>query len=202
MGSRRWHRAVAGTSLVIALALRVGSADSGAQSGKRVNDTAAAQAAFLKRIDGYITLHKKLEAMLPALPKDATPQQIDQNQRALAALVTEARKDAKPGDLFTPDIQRLIHRFMAQAFSGQRGAQARKYVHDEPHPVVPEINKRYPDTVPLATMPLRVLEWLPKLPEELEYRFVANHLILMDVHAHLILDYVLNAIPAATGTKG
>jgi len=191
--------AFTGAILLIASTLALGSENVDAQPApKRVNATAAVQAAFLKRIDAYIALHKRLEAMLPALPKDATPLQIDQNQRALADLVIQARKDAKPGDLFTPDLRRLIHRFMARAFSGPRGAQARKYVHDEPHAVMPDINKRYPDTVPLATMPLRVLEWLPKLPDELEYRFVDNHLILMDVHAHVILDYVRNAIPPAT----
>ena len=156
---------------------------------------AATEAAFLKRIDEYMQLHKKLESAAPKLPDNATPQQIDQNQRAMGDLVAKARADAKPGDFFTPDMQRVIRRLFADVFKGKAGRDARKYIHDEPHPVTPEINKRYPDTIPLATMPLRVLAELPKLPDELEYRFVYSHLILMDVHAHLILDYVLNAIP-------
>jgi len=61
--------------------------------------------------------------------------------------------------------------------------------------VTPEVNKRYPAVVPLATMPASVLAALPKLPGELEYRFVSNHLIIMDSDAAVILDYVLNAIP-------
>jgi hypothetical protein len=40
-----------------------------------------------------------------------------------------------------------------------------------------------------------VLQGLPALPEELEYRFIGNRLILMDVHAHLIADFVDNALP-------
>jgi hypothetical protein len=167
----------------------------------RVNGTAAAEAAFVKRVNEYVTLHKKLEAMLPKLPDHATPQQIDQNQRAMGELVAQARATAKAGDLFTPDIQQVVHRIFADVFKGQAGRDAKKYIHDEPHPVMPEINKRYPDTVPLSTMPLRVLAGLPKLPDELEYRFIANHLILMDVHAHLILDYILNAIPE-TDSRG
>jgi hypothetical protein len=161
----------------------------------RTNPTAATEQAFRKRIDAYMQLHKKLEAEVPKLPTDATPQQIDQNQRAMGELVTKARANARPGDLFTPDMQRLVHRLFADVFKGKPGKDAKNYIHDEPHPVTPEINKRYPDTIPLATMPLRVLAELPKLPDELEYRFVGPHLILMDVHAHLILDYVLNAIP-------
>ncbi len=170
-------------------------AAAGAPPQHRINPTAATEEAFRKRIDAYMQLHKKLEAELPKLPTGATPQQIDQNQRAMGELVARARANAKPGDLFTPDMQRLVHRLFADIFKGKAGEDAKKYIHDEPHPVTPEINKRYPDTVPLATMPLRVLADLPKLPDELEYRFVGPHLILMDVHAHLILDYVLNAIP-------
>jgi hypothetical protein len=57
------------------------------------------------------------------------------------------------------------------------------------------VNERYPDEVPLSTMPPEVLEFLPKMPEELEFRFVGRDLIIMDPHAHLIVDFVRNAIP-------
>jgi len=169
---------------------------------RRVDATAASEAAFLKRIDDYMALHKKLAATQPKLPTDATPQQIDRNQRALGDLIAKARADAKPGDFFTPDMQQIIRRLFAQTFKGKAGRDAKNYIHDEPHPVTPEINKRYPDTIPLSTMPLRVLAQLPKLPDELEYRFVYNHLILMDVPAHLIIDYMLNAIPATSASAG
>jgi len=36
---------------------------------------------------------------------------------------------------------------------------------------------------------------MPKLPEEMEFRFIGNTLVLMDVHAHLIADYVPDAFP-------
>ncbi|HTM03589.1 MAG TPA: hypothetical protein VL173_08805 [Vicinamibacterales bacterium] len=166
-----------------------------------VNPTAATIADFHRRVDDYMQLQRMLEGRLPKLPKEATPQQIDQNQRALGMLIATARANAKPGDLFTPDMQRLVHRQFAAIFQGQPGQQLRRYIHDEPHPVMPEINKRYPDTIPLSTMPLRVLAQLPRLPEELEYRFVDSHLVLMDVHAHLIVDYILNAIPEASPAK-
>ena len=59
------------------------------------------------------------------------------------------------------------------------------------------INKRYPDEVPLATMPPKLLANLPTLPDQLEYRFVYNDLILMDDHAHVILDFIVDAMPRA-----
>jgi hypothetical protein len=147
-------------------------------------------AEFNKRVDAYAALSKSLADKLPKLPKDATPQQIDQEQRALEQLVVQARADAKPGDLFTPEMQTYVRALLASVFEGPLGASERKAVHDESHPVTPVINKRYPDEVPLATMPPKMLANLPTLPDQLEYRFVYSDLILMDVRAHVILDYV------------
>jgi len=47
--------------------------------------------------------------------------------------------------------------------------------------------------VPISTVPPQVLAQLPKLPEELEYRFIQTNLILFDTHAHTIADYVVGA---------
>ena len=49
--------------------------------------------------------------------------------------------------------------------------------------------------MPLSTVPPQVLEGLPKLPEELEYRFVGERLILLDPHAHIIVDYMERVFP-------
>lgn len=158
---------------------------------------------FKKRIDAYAALSKSLSDKMPKLSKDATPQQIDQDQRAFEQLVVQARPDAKAGDLFIPEMQTYVRTLLAGVFDGPLGGSERKAVHDEPHPVRPVINKRYPDEVPLATMPPKLLANLPTLPEQLEYRFVHNDLILMDVHAHIILDCVEGAMtpaPASTST--
>jgi len=58
-----------------------------------------------------------------------------------------------------------------------------------------QVNGRYPDTVPLSTMPPDMLAALPALPEELEYRFVGDRLVLLDTKAHLIIDFVENVLP-------
>lgn len=160
-----------------------------------VNRDAAIQAEFQDRIAEYMQLQKQLKAKLPTLSNDATPQQLDQHKRTLEKLITAARSSAKPGHLFMPEMQALIRARFAKLFTGERGRRAKKQIHDEPHPITPEVNKRYPAAVPLATMPASVLEALPKLPDELEYRFLGNHLIILDVDAELIVDYVLNAIP-------
>ena len=44
-------------------------------------------------------------------------------------------------------------------------------------------------------MPPQVLQTLPELTEDLEYRFIGDWLILLDTHAHVIADFIENALP-------
>ena len=144
----------------------------------------------------YLDLHKQLEKTLPALPDDATPEQIDKNQRTLEQKVREARKAAKPGELFTPEAQPVIRRLMAAVFDGPEGRQLKASILDEnPAGMKVHVNMRYPDTVPVSTVPPEVLQTLPELAEDMEYRFVGRHLVLLDAHAHIIADYIEDALP-------
>jgi hypothetical protein len=163
---------------------------------QRVNPDAMVLADFQKRVEDYVALHKKLEASLPHLPKEATPQQIDQHQRALSTLMREARAGAKPGDLLTPAMQQQVRHLLRQVFQGTQGKQLLSSIFDEnPVDVRLTVNGRYPDEVPLSTVPPQVLLNLPTLPEDLEYRFVGRRLILLDTHAHTIADYMDRALP-------
>jgi hypothetical protein len=151
---------------------------------------------FKKRIDDYVALHQKVEGGLPNVPKEATPKQIDDNQRELGKQITAARVAAKQGDLLEPQMQDLVRRNFVRIFAGTEGAARRASVMDEnPLDIRLTVNQRYPDDVPLSTMPPEVLQILPKMPEELEYRFVGRYLVIMDAHAHLIADFIPNAIP-------
>ena len=144
----------------------------------------------------YVAMQHKLRATLPRLPEEATPQQVDMDQRLLGALIRDARVVAEPGEFFSPGMHALVQRVMSVIVSGPDRANLRGSILDE-NPGVPElaINSRYPDTVPLSTMPPQVLEALPKLPEELEYRFIGERLVLMDSDAHVILDYTGDVLP-------
>jgi hypothetical protein len=164
----------------------------------RPNDAVPGLAAFETRVKDYMTLHKKLEDALPKLPKEASPQQIDRNQRTLGAQIKAARPNARAGEVFVPEIQGYVRRVLANIFQGAQGKALRGSIMDE-NPSVPavRVNERYPDTVPLSTMPPEVLAVLPKLPEGLEYRFVGDALILLDGPAHIIVDFVPRALPNA-----
>ena len=160
-----------------------------------VNPNAATLKDFLKRVDGYVALHKKLEGQLPDLAKQTTPEAIDKHERALAALIQAQRKTAKPGDLFTPAMQRLVRNLLRPVFTGKDGQQIKSEILDNEYKgaVKLVVNGRYPDEVPISTVPPQVLAQLPKLPEELEYRFIRTNLILFDPHAHLIADFIERA---------
>ena len=162
-----------------------------------VNADAQTMADFTKRVAEYAALHKKIESALPKLPVKATPVEIDANQRAFAAQLTAARAGARQGDLFTPEMQALVRKLMTGLFKTSAArAQLRASVMDEnPTNVKVAVNGRYPDAVPISTMPPEILKSLPPLSEELEYRFVGETLILLDPHAHLVADFVSRALP-------
>ena len=162
-----------------------------------VNPDAQTMAAFTERAKAYADLHRKVEATLPKLATEATPEAIDKHQREFAARLTKARPGASHGDLFTPDMRRLVRTLIRRVF---KDPQSRRQLRDaimEDNPVRLKltVNGRYPDAVPLSTMPPEILEQLPKLPEELEYRFVGETLILLDPDAHIIVDYIERALP-------
>ena len=163
----------------------------------RVNQDARLAAEFTARVNAYMDLHGGLESKLPKLSKEATPEEIDKHQRALGRMIADARRTARPGDVFTRDIRALFRRYLAAVFSGPDGKELKASIMDEnPGPVKVTVNQRYPDEIPLATMPPQVLRWLPKIPEELEYRFIADRLVLLDVHAHIIVDVIEHALPS------
>lgn len=158
----------------------------------RVNPNAATIKEFMNRVDGFVALHKKLESTLPHLPKQTTPTEVDRDQRALGKLIQQARKDAKQGDLFTPRMQTLVRTLLKPVFTGPEGVHVKAEILDNEYKgdVKVVVNGRYPDEVPMSTMPPQVLRALPPLPEDLEYRFIRQNLILLDVHAHIIVDFI------------
>ncbi len=161
-----------------------------------VNVDAQILAALDKRMRDYSELHEKLEATLPALPQDAAPEHIDAHQRALASLLQKARPSADHGDLFGPAARALIRRLLARTVAGTEGAKLLESVmEDNPGPIRARVNSRLPDDVPRSTLPLQILQMLPKLPEALEYRFLGRRLVLVDAHALIVVDYVDDALP-------
>lgn len=175
------------------LALPAGAADQGPSPA--AND-APVIADFLTRLNTYVAVHVVAERAAPKLPEEATPLQIDQTQRSMAARILAARADAKRGDIFTPEMTTLVKRVLLDVMAGPDGARRRASIMDVNVKFLElTANQRYPDDVQLTTMPPGLLRALPELPEEMEYRFIGPHLILFDQHAHIIPDFIPNALP-------
>jgi hypothetical protein len=168
-----------------------------AQSTGTSNPTGAAVKAFLDRVDAYIDLQKKVASGLPKLKDDAWPDDIEAHQAAMAARIRLARPKAKRGEIFG-DAE-PIFKAVVDGDKVLRGLRDRRAAMEEvPRFDPPSINAAYPEKLPLATVPPLILDQFPRLPDgHLEYRFMGNDLIIRDVMANLIADFINNAVPAA-----
>jgi hypothetical protein len=167
-----------------------------AQERPRVNPDAQLILEFSKRVQDYVDLHRKLESTLPDQPAKPTPTQVDERQRTLARLIAQNRSRAQQGNIFDKATRAYFRRQVLRALAGPDGADIRNSIMDEnPGRVQLRINGHYPEELPLATMPPQVLAELPKLPDELEFRFIGDRLILLDAHARLVVDYIDDALP-------
>jgi hypothetical protein len=152
--------------------------------------------AFNMRTSEYASLHKKLNASLPKLPDKATPEQIDKHQQSMVALIRKERKNAKPGDFFTPAMVALVRRASGATVAGSDGMKNKETIMDENPGTLPDVtvNDKYPEGVPMTSMPPELLETLPKLPEDQEYRFLGRRLILVDSCCQLVMDVTPNVL--------
>ena len=148
---------------------------------------------FERRVKDFIQLRDTLERDVSKVPDQATPTQIDKHQRELGVAVARSRTQAKQGDIFIPGMQTYIRGVVKRVLGGPEGPRIKASLMDEnPMQVELSINGRYPDTIPMSTMPPDMLAALPPLGKDLEYRFVGNRLVLLDLQSHLIIDFVAN----------
>ena len=160
-----------------------------------VNPDAKVLADFGDRVKQYAALRDKVDGGAAKQTQTDDPAKLVAQKKALATNIQQARAGAKPGDIFTADVQPLIKRLLKPAMKGPDGADNSKAIKEE-KPVVPlRVNVPYPEKEPLSMVPPDVLKQLPPLPKDLEYRFVMKHLILFDARSNLVVDVLPNAIP-------
>src|SRR5207247_8465479 len=139
------------------------------------------------------------------LPTQATAEQIADHQKALGDAVRALRPQARQGDFIVPVCQPIVKRIIAAELSGRAGAPARKEILNGNPPVDPDhddrmqvklaVNAPYPAAAAVSSVPPSVLLTLPLLEKEVEYRFVNRDLVLRDIDANLILDFIRLAAP-------
>ena len=152
---------------------------------------------FSDLVQQYVELRKKLDASLPPLGAKETQEAIVEHQKALAQKIRGERSAAKKGDVFAPEIAEEFRRLIRIELRGPKGSRARKTIRQgEPlKPLRLRVNHTYPEGLPVTTVPPTLLLKLPQLPQEVAYRIVGRDLILLDVEADLILDFIHDALP-------
>lgn len=186
-----------GISCATLLIVFVATAGCAQRTAQTVPDDAAL-VEFHDRVRAYVELRDRVSEGLPRLEETAEPEEITETETALAERVREARSNAKRGDIFTPAVRERFRQLLNPELRGLRGQNTRGIIMDENPSGFEEfpfkVNSVYPKQLPLGTVPPNILESLPPLPENLEYRFVDTHLILRDMQANLIVDFIPYAI--------
>jgi len=112
------------------------------------------------------------------------------------ALRTKLRPTAKQGDLVTPAMAAAISGEIQKAFNTPKrdlildelGEQNQTPANDS----TPAVNQQ----LVAPRVPPRLMEILPPLPKQLEYDFVDRTLVIRDVDADVVVDFIPNALPA------
>jgi hypothetical protein len=129
-------------------------------------------------------------------PQAGAERSVRTRQESLAdALRTKVRPAAKPGDLVTPDMAAVIRSEIQKAFDTPK----RDLILDElaeqnstpANAARPAINER----LEAPRVPPRLMEVLPPLPKQLEYDFVGRTLVVRDVDADIVVDFIPDALP-------
>ena len=149
---------------------------------------------FDRAVSEYVALHAKLRSETPGPVPNSSAKEITAASDLLANSIRRARPRASQGQFFDTDMADKIRARIKETLSN---SQISIDSIDDERPTVtePSIYLRFPAASEMATMPPSILRLLPALPPELEYRIVGEYLLLRDVKAALVLDYIARAVP-------
>lgn len=157
---------------------------------------------FAGLVDDYARLHHAAARSVPPLKAGLSATEVFIRERLLADAIRAKRSQAHQGDVFTAAVAPVLRGIVQRYLNSPEGAAARDTVATENPavetpltPVVLSVNGAYEPAASYSTMPPTLLMRLPRLPEELEYRFVGKHLILRDTAANIIVDYMFDVAP-------
>lgn len=161
--------------------------------------------AFTSATRDYALMHRRLEQQLAPMDVTADAARIMKNIEAMAAVIRASRPDAKQGDVFTPAIAPVLRTRIAIALAEHdftpddvRDAALGEGAEFASMPL--RVNATFPWILGQAMFPC-ILEALPPLPPELQYRIVGDDLLLIDVHASLIVDILPFALAGTHDTN-
>ena len=170
-----------------ALPVRSGSAVS--RSGSAVSPFPERVSPFRERVSAYTQLRQQIITDL--VENGIDPNAADDGREfrnRLGLAIREARRHAQPGEIFCMEVAGHMRQAVWNSLQG-----AGDILSDVPAVPSVRVNDFYPEGEPLATVPPSLLQQLEPLPPELQYRFLATELILLDIDTALIVDFIPNA---------
>lgn len=156
----------------------------------------AAIAQLNAEIGKYMAIRRGLADELSGPVPDSSATALNNAADALAAAIQRRRPNAQPGAIFNPAVAEALKRRVSDAVRDAHLGPVLATIDDESGGVArPTVYLRFPAASQMATMPPSLLAALPALPKELEYRIVGNYLVLRDIDAALVIDFIPAAVP-------
>ena len=160
---------------------------------------AAAVAEFTDKLREYLLVRHRAARDLPSERMFDDPWETLFLRDVLRREIRHARPTARPGDLFTPRAATAFRHIIA-ATAAAHGVDPKEIVRElraerMPGARPPMVNRSY-DWRLGAWMWPALLQTLPPLPPELQYRIVDDDLVLIDLRADLVVDILYNAMEA------
>lgn len=156
---------------------------------QEVNPKGALAVEFYARVKQYMDVRRKAVSRFQPLKEDADQATIAAREKALGEAIRTARTGARAGEILGGPVA-VVFRSATKADFERRSTREKKLRLDELPHFRPIVNQTYPSDWPLQTFPPTLIADLPKLPPELEYRFVDNALILRDTKANIVVDFL------------
>jgi hypothetical protein len=171
---------------------------SSAQTQPPSGSTEAMHRTFQLRVAAYLSVRRGLQGSRPRTRFTDPIQMMFLSRAALASEIRHARAGASQGDIFSPEIATIFRGIIDTALREQLLGEVLAALEGRPDgAVAPMVNGDVPAQATIP-MPACLQRAFPPLPPELQYGFLHRDLLLIDVHAGLIVDYVPAAIPSLT----
>jgi hypothetical protein len=158
------------------------------------NAQATALQTFEMRLKAYVDLRSSLARQQRPLSPTPSPAELTRRQQSLAAAIKAERATAKRGDVIPAVVAAQIVTTIRADLKTRSASDERATFAEVPNAPTPAINQTYPADA-LATVPPLILTNLPRLPDNLQYRFYGRHMLLLDADAQIIVDYIPNVLP-------
>lgn len=154
--------------------------------------------AFMTATRDYAQMHRRLEQQIGPIEITTSIDQINRIIQQLAAAIRAERPGATQGAFFTPALApelraRINEALLADDFTADDVIRAGRVDGVDYGRVALRVNGTFPWILGTAMFPC-VIQALPELPPELQYRIVGTDLVLIDIHASLIVDILPSAL--------